>query len=87
MPEDEVIMNRLQRGLEKELDKEEWQPAEPSLLLPDTDAIRIENKLWRYFVGRMDLVQDKVEKERLNVCERELQAIKEQVIRKKLSNR
>lgn len=86
MPAEEAIMNRLERGLELELDKEEWQPAEPSLLLPDSDAIRIENKLWRYFVARMELVREKVEKERLNVCERELQAIKEQVLRKRASN-
>jgi hypothetical protein len=39
-------------------------------------VIKIENKLWRYFVGRMELVREKVEKERLNVCEKELEAIK-----------
>ena len=62
-------------------------PTEPSLLLPDNDVIKIENKLWRYFVGRMELVRDKVEKERLNVCEREIESIKEQVLRKKTSNK
>jgi hypothetical protein len=50
-------------------------------------VIKIENKLWRYFVGRMELVRDKVEKERLNVCEREIQSIKEQVLRKRNSNK
>lgn len=38
-------------------------------------------------MGRMELVRDKVEKERLNVCEREIQSIKEQVLRKRNSNK
>ncbi len=87
MPEDDIIMNRLERGLERELDKDVPEPTEPSLLLPDNDAIKIENKLWRYFVGRMELVREKVEKERLNVCEREIDSIKEQVVRKRMSNK
>lgn len=87
MPEDDIIMNRLERVLERELDKDVPEPTEPSLLLPDNDAIKIENKLWRYFVGRMELVREKVEKERLNVCEREIDSIKEQVVRKRMSNK
>lgn len=34
----------------------------------------------------MDLVSGKVEKERLNVCQRELQAIKEQILKRRAAN-
>jgi hypothetical protein len=33
------------------------------------------------------MVQNKVEKERLNFCERELKSIKEEVMRRKAANR
>lgn len=53
-------MHRLERGLERELDKEEEPLAEPSFMLPESDTVTIEHKLWKYFVGRMELVRDKV---------------------------
>jgi hypothetical protein len=56
--------------------------------LPEAEQrYKIENKLWKYFVNRIRMVQNKVEKERLNFCERELKSIKEEVMRRKTANR
>lgn len=51
-------------------------------MLSDTETVKVENKLWKYFIGRVQAVKQKVEKERVNFCEKELASIKEEVFRK-----
>lgn len=51
-------------------------------MLSDTEPVKVENKLWKYFIGRVQTVKEKVEKERVNFCERELMSIKEEVFKK-----
>lgn len=39
-------------------------------MLSDSEPVKVENKLWKYFITRMQIVKEKVEKERVNFCEK-----------------
>ena len=82
-PEEQHLLRKLEKGLTKEYNNEENLLFETSTsMLSDSEPVKVENKLWKYFIGRMQTVKEKVEKERVNYCEKELMSIKEEVFKK-----
>lgn len=71
--------DNLERSLNRDNHKEEQPVAEPVAIIPGFEDEAIEGKLWNYFLGRVQTVGGKVEKEQVNCREKQFLIIRQQV--------
>jgi hypothetical protein len=72
-------IDHLERSLNRDNHREEQPVAEPVAIIPGFEEEAIEGKLWTYFLGRVQAVGGKVEKEQVNCREKQFSVIRQQV--------